>query len=430
MAQVSPGRQAAARTLAATGRGRRLDLAFEAEARGLDARERGFARALSYGTVRLRGRLDHLLAPHVRRGIETLDPPVLDVLRLGLFQVLYLEVPDYAAVSQAVEMSRARGRGRAAGLVNAVLRAAARAGDGPDRFPDPDRDPGAWLAAWGSHPRWLVDRWLGRWPVDEVARLVEANNRVPPLYLAPLDGDLERAVDRLGAAGFQARSLPVPGVVELGEVDPAAALEAAPGYIQDPGAALVCRYAAPRPGCQVADLCAAPGGKALSLARTAGYVLAADRSERRLGLLAGSVRRTGLPIGLVVARAESPPVSSVDLLLLDVPCTGTGTLRRHPDARWRLTPEAPAEMARVQRGILAGSASVVRTGGHVVYSTCTLEAEENRGVVDAFMAEHPEFRPDPVEVPGVAVSGDGWLEVLPQHTGFDGAFAARLVRTS
>ncbi|UCC26986.1 MAG: hypothetical protein JSU98_07735 [Gemmatimonadales bacterium] len=424
----------------------RLDLALDRSIRGLEPRERSFARELAFGTVRLQGRLDHLLAPHVKGGLRRLHGDVLRILRLGLYQVLYLDVPDYAAVSQAVDQSRAVGQGRAAGLVNAVLRAAGRSGAGPERFPAPEDDPVGFLTAWGSHPRWMVERWLRRWPFDEVRRLVELNNRVPDLFFVPASADaLESAaerllgepgaeVDTLPVAGTVVEVLPVPGVLRVAGIDPARLLERVSGFIQDPAAALVCRYAAPRLGSLVADLCAAPGGKALSLARRAGYVLAADPSEARLRLLRENVERLGLPVGVVRARAEEPPLDgrgtrAPDLTLLDVPCSGTGTLRRHPDARWRLAEDAPREMASVQARILRGAAPAVPSGGVLVYSTCTLEPEENLEVVNGFLGEHPDFRWLPPEDPELELDEAGWLEVLPQRTGYDGAFAARLVRT-
>ncbi|MDT8342662.1 MAG: transcription antitermination factor NusB, partial [Longimicrobiales bacterium] len=161
---MTPGRRAAFEALWRAQRGMRLDRALEAAAGRLDPREHGFARALAYGTARLQGRLDHLLAPHAHGGLARLHPRVLLVLRLGLYQLLYQDVPDHAAVSQAVSQARSVGQGRAAGLVNAVLRSAARAGADGASFPDPQRDPAGYLSTWGSHPRWLVERWLARWP--------------------------------------------------------------------------------------------------------------------------------------------------------------------------------------------------------------------------------------------------------------------------
>ncbi len=364
----------------------------------------------------------------MRRGLSGVEPRILDVLRLGAYQLLHMDgVPAYAAVSQAVEQAGRRG----GGFVNAVLRAVGRSGEDPARFPDPDADPAGWLATWGSHPRWLVERWLARWPRADVEALVEADNQVPPLTLFPLVDETE-ALRRLDAAGI--------GATPVGEgtgclrlepgSDPRAALAAVPAVVQDPAAALVVRYARPDPGAWVADLCAAPGGKALALSREAPYVLAADRSATRLGLVRENAERVGGRVLPLVARAERPPLRGAPFVLVDVPCTGTGTLRRHPDARWRLGEDDPALLAAVQEAILEGAAEVVTPGGLLVYSTCTLEPEENEARVEAFLAAHDEFRMEPPEgMDSTVLDAEGRLTVLPWRSGFDGAFAARMRRS-
>lgn len=431
---LSPGRTAALGVMAEVARGRRLDRAFDRRTRGLSDLERRFAHELSYGTVRFRGRLDHLIALHLDRPLDRLERPVLDVLRLGAYQVLFMEVPSYAAVSQAVDLVRAAGASKASGLVNAVLRAVARAGDDASQFPSFGDDPAAYLSTWGSHPRWMIDRWLARWSADEVRRLVEANNRVPPLAIVPLlRGDEARAqaiaaIEALGGraapAGRGADALVVEGVgVE-------AVLERVPAFVQDPAATLVGRFVDVRPGQIVADLCAAPGGKALYLARAGAYVVASDPSMSRLALLADNVARTGLSVRVVRARAEAPPVATADVVLVDAPCTGTGTLRRHPDARWRLSPGDVSSLARVQARIVRGAARAVPSGGLLVYSTCTLEVEENEGVVDGFLEAHGDFHGEFAPALGFDdVDDRGRLAVSPARSGFDGAFAARMRRT-
>jgi len=346
-----------------------------------------------------------------------------------------MQVPAYAAISETVDLARAVGSGRAAGLVNGVLRSLQREGVPEDAWPDRDADPAGRLAAERSHPRWLVERWLARWPTEEVERLLDLDNRVPPLRLVPADGDAEGAARALERAGMAVEIEPLPGTLRVTTSDVPRALAAHPSFVQDAGAALVCRYAAVPPGARVADVCAAPGGKALSVARTAGYLLAADPSAPRLALVRESAERLGLPIGIVRARAERPPALGLDVVLVDAPCTGSGTLRRHPDARWRLGPEDPARMAAVQARILRGAAGAVRPGGLLVYSTCTLEPEENRGVIEAFLRDRPDFAPAPPDDPELPVV-DGALEVLPQRHGpahdpaqaFDGAWAMRMRR--
>lgn len=415
-------------------RGRRLDVSMERWGRTLEPRDRAFLHELVYGVSRLRGRLDHLLGRRVHGGADRLDPPVLEVLRLGAYQILYMGgVPRYAAVSQAVDQARSVSGQGAAGLVNAVLRGVAEDGDGPGLFPDFETDPAGFLERWGSHPRWLVDRWLARWPPDEVRALVEADNRRSPLYLVPLDGTPEEAREALEAKGV--RSRPVgrgTSCLHLrAGTRPAAALDALPSYIQDPGAHLVTRYADVPSGTKVADLCAAPGGKAMALATRASYTLAADRSEVRIRMIRDNVRRTGARMGLVVADARRPPLVAAEAVLLDVPCTGTGTLGRHPDGRWRLKPESMNDMIHLQREILDAGAGLVPPGGLLVYATCSLEPEENHEQVAAFLSRRPDFRVEATGAPGKEyLDGDGFLSVTPQRHGFDGAFAARMRRVS
>ncbi|OYV67729.1 MAG: hypothetical protein B7Z72_09305 [Gemmatimonadetes bacterium 21-71-4] len=202
-------------------------------------------------------------------------------------------------------------------------------------------------------------------------------------------------------------------------------------HIQDPASTLVTRYAAIPVGATVADLCAAPGGKSVELARTAGTVLASDASLSRLKRVIENVKRLELDnVHPYVADARAPALRPVDVVLLDAPCTGTGTMRRHPDARWRLKPSDLAVMTALQAMLLASVADLVRPGGLLVYSTCSLEAEENDEQVARFLTGHPGWRlepPAPGTVPGDVLDG-GVLRVLPQRHGTDGAFAARLRR--
>ena len=425
-------RRVAFRVLAACTRGQRLDRALDTRAAALSPRDRHWVHALAYGVARLRGRLDYTIALHARRGPERLDAAVLDLLRMGAYQLHYMEgVPTYAAVSSTVKLARAAGAGRAAGLINAVLRASARAGSPADAFPSRETDPEGHFTHWHSHPRWLVRRWLARWGATDTEALLRHDNGVPGLFFRPVGIEPEPALDRLRAAGLTATAAGLgSGCLRLAAgTDPARVLGAVPGVIQDPGAALVARYADPPPGALVADLCAAPGGKALVLSERAGYVLAADLSPPRLKLVTGSALRLGARVGAVVADAGAAPVRRADLVLVDAPCSGTGTLARRPDIRWRLTRTDPAKLGGVQSRLVAGASRAVSAGGLLVYSTCTLEPEENVDVVEGFLSRHPEFRREAPEDMDPEVMDDrGHLCVLPQSTGFDGAFAARMRR--
>jgi 16S rRNA (cytosine967-C5)-methyltransferase len=220
-------------------------------------------------------------------------------------------------------------------------------------------------------------------------------------------------------------SAPPVGLTELG------AYKQGLFHVQDPASTLVTKYACFATGAIVADLCAAPGGKAIELSRTAALVIASDASASRLARVAQNVMRLEAPnVALMVADARFPAIAGVDGALIDVPCTGTGTFRRHPDARWRLKTSDLAVLGALQRAIIRAAAAVVRPGGLLVYSTCSLEPEENDQQVESFLAEHPEWSLEPPPNGAVpdAVLDAGRLRVLPQRHGTDGAFAARLRR--
>ena len=372
----------------------------------------------------------------MKRGLESVQAGVRDSLRIGLYEILYVGgVPEYAAVSQAVDLAQSQGGRGVAGLANAVLRGIVRDGGGPENFPDPETHPVEFLSTWGSHPRWLIERWLARWSTADVRKLVEENNGVPPLSLRCLWDSPEEAVEALeaeqitvAAVGSGTGCVVISGNASLEE-----AMNVVPVVVQDPAAALVVSYADPSADASIADLCAAPGGKTLTLAARGNVVVAADRSIKRLRLVRENVNRVRqqggrrLRVNMVQADALAPSVSRPDMLLLDVPCTGTGTLRRNPDIRWSLTPDRLNEMAALQSRILDACADVVPSGGMLVYATCSLEPEENEEQIESFVARRSEFQMDPGEgVNGKFLNNQGYLYVVPQAFGFDGAFAARL----
>ena len=423
--------------------GQLADRAFAGMLAQVPARERQFTHELTYGTLRLRGRLDALLAPHVRRGLERVQPELLDVLRLGGYQLFEMgSVPAYAAVSQAVEQAKAIGGRGAGSFVNGVLQSLRRAGPA-EPWPSLEEDAVAHLSAWGSHPRWLVERWVERFGAADTAALVRANNQRPALYLRPVGVSVEEAAARLAGAGIQSERPDLggfgAGVVarDVLEVLPPAnvvdALAAVPAVVQDPAASLVTHAVAAPPGGVVADLCAAPGGKTMGVAGdvTDAFVVAADLTPMRLVRLRENLERTGLSnVRVIVADARRPPLGRADVVLIDAPCTGTGTLRRHPDGRWRLTPDDLAALVALQREILDGAAALVPPGGSLLYATCSLEAEENEDQVDAFLSRHADFVLEPIEEVHESVRDErGRLVVRPWILGVDGAFAARLRRT-
>jgi 16S rRNA (cytosine967-C5)-methyltransferase len=280
-----------------------------------------------------------------------------------------------------------------------------------------------------------VARWLARWSAADVAKLLTANNAEAPIIVRPYGVVREQLEAMLEGAGVTVQEIPlVPDSLQLGAgvaLTELGAFKQGLFFVQDPGATLVARYAAVPAGAVVADLCAAPGGKALEMSRTARLVVASDKASQRVDrMMLGIGRVDATNVLTVVADAMHPAIRPVDVVLIDVPCTGTGTFRRHPDARWRLKVSDLAVMGAIQRGILRAAAAVVKPGGLLVYSTCSLEPEENDMQVDAFLSAHPEFTLEPPAAGTVSadVLDNGRLRVLPQLHGVDGAFAARLRR--
>jgi len=432
---ATPARWAALAVLRAVRGGEFVDQALPRELAPLDARDRAWTRELTLGVIRLRGRIDHVLGSFAHRPLDTLDPDILDILRLGAYQLLEMDgVPPWAAVSQSVELARP-GHPSATGLVNAVLRAVRRSGgsvEGPSRTADPI----GWLSTQGSHPAWLAERWIRRFGIEGASALIDANNSRPPLYLRPVGIKVGTAVERWREVGIACERVEaVPELVMLDEARTVLdALARVPSIAQDPAAALVVRYVAPEEGAIVADVCAAPGGKTIGLASGTGsasprLVLAADASIQRLGRLLENLERVGpVPVRVHVADARKPAIRNADVVFVDAPCTGTGTFRRHVDGRWRVGPGDLMALMALQSQILDGAATIVAPGGLLVYATCSLEDEENDGRVAAFLERHEDFHLESPDGFDSEFLDDGMLRVLPQAHGFDGAFAARLRR--
>lgn len=431
---VTASRRIAAEVCGDLRAGALLDVALERRVAGLEPRDRRWVLELLAGMLRRRAMLDAMLVPCVSGGLGRLDPDVLDLLRLGAQQLLGMDrVPAYAAIAQTVELAKARhGRG-AGGLVNAVLRRVDRERGG--LAPETPTDPVEALALAHSHPRWLVARWVARWGAEETARLLACHDAPAPVIVRPYGTTREGLSAMLAADGVTVSAPPlIPDGVQLGSGAPLTSLTAfreGRFFVQDPAATCVVRFAAVAPGDTVLDVCASPGGKALELSRTAGLVVAADRHAARVARLRANVARVGgRNVRVVMADARHPAVRPVDAVLVDAPCSGTGTMRRHPDARWRLKPSDLAVTAAQQRTILDAAAAAVRPGGLLVYATCSLEPEENDEQVERFLATHPAFtlEPPPAGAVPASVLDGGRLRVLPQRHGTDGAFAARMRR--
>jgi len=389
---------------------------------GLAERDRRLAYELSAGVLRRQRELDTALE------LDRADPRLHDVLRLGAYQLRWLtRVPSHAAVSTSVELARQTVGEGVTGYVNHALRklsGARRTEHGAET----------------THPDWLVARWSARFGVDETMDLVTWNDHRPAITLQPARWNLDRLRREIRELGVEVTDAPYGAGLQLSAAPSSVlpALKELPGYtegafiVQDPAHALVSRFAAIPRGGLVYDACAAPGGKAVALEAAGARVLAGDARHERMGRLTDTTRRAGVAIHCLAANLEAAPLrhGSIDAVLVDAPCSATGTMRRHPDARWRLHRAVFARAAERQERLLAAAAALVRPGGLLIYATCSLEPEENEHVVESFLSRHQEFTrsPRPDAIPAELLTRAGDFQSLPQRHGIDGAYAARLVR--
>ncbi len=379
-----------------------LDGAIDAARRLVtDARDVALLRELVTGTLRWQGAIDGVLAPLCRMPLARLDREVLTSLRLGAYQLLYLDrVPASAVVDDAVALVRSAKKTSATGLVNALLRKIAR---GERGAPPPDGDEAEMLARATSHPAWLVRRWLARRSRAEVEAWLAFNNTPAPMTLRvnplvnPDRAAVAAALARYGVVTEPCRYAPLGLIVRDG--NPLGTPPYADGscLVQDEGSQLAALVAPVTPGMRVLDVCGAPGGKTLAYAAVTGpdgLVVAADVRSRRVRLLAETVARghaTGTGIVHIAEGGPLPFRALFDVVAVDAPCSGLGTLRRDPDIKWRRTPEDLVRFAARQLDLLHRAGAVVRPGGCLVYTTCSSEPDENADVVARFLVENPAF---------------------------------------
>lgn len=386
----------------------------------LPPRERGQARALVMATLRNLGPIDRALAAKLNK-----PPPdrVVNLLRIGAAQLYYMEAPDFAVVSTSVDLAAGQPETRAfKGLVNAVLRALAREGA-------PSFD------ARVLCPDWLLARWTAAWSEADALKMSAMIAEEPSTDLS-----FRSAPDPALIEVLQAR--PLPG--GAWRTDRGGALTEWPGFedgdwwVQDVAAAIPARLFHIKPGQTAVDLCAAPGGKTLQLAAAGAEVVAVDRSAARLRRVSENLARLGLKAEAVAADAADWADDRVfDAVLLDAPCTATGTFRRHPDVLWASRPGDVAPLAQSQARLLDSAARRVSPGGRLVYCVCSLEPEEGEGQVDRFLRRHPDFRLEPIAcgeggAPEPSITPQGALRILPFHLdgGADGFFAVRFIRNA
>lgn len=473
---TAPARTAAYRALQAIDR-RHLDLpaALAAARRSMaDQRDQALTAEIVTGTLRWRAALDHAVLRVATRPIAAIDPDVLTVLRLSLYQIFHLDrVPASAVVDDAVNLVRAARKSSATGFVNAVLRTTlrtrrhailpARPADATDREAALD-----YLSVTQSHPRWLVARWLDRYGLDAADAWVQFNNAQAPLTLRALgpaatettpadataDGTTDPSTTGLGAARDTLAAVLAAQDVHTEPTrwapDGLTVTSGTPlrdgghsgylvqGYlVQDEASQLVALVVGAQPGQRVLDLCAAPGGKTTALAAAVGHtgrVVACDSRKARVALLCDTVRRTGTT-NVRIVRADARMGVAVrpvfDRVLVDVLCSGLGTLRRDPDIKWRREAADLIALAHDQLAILRHAMQAVGPAGRLVYATCSSEPEENEDVVHAALALEPGFRlrrPDPHPALAGFIDEQGAFRTVPFAHGLEAFYAATLER--
>ncbi len=387
--------------------------------------DRGLARELTFGVVRREMPLNRMLEHLLKRPLKEIEPPLVTILQLGLYQIVYADqIPAHAAVHETVELAKHVGRLRWGGFVNGVLRSATRLcreefttapasqavpiSDGRFRllaepvFPNPLQDRTGYFSWAYNYPAWIAERWSSRWSLETLQQIGDWQRSAPPIFVRVnlLKTTRDALQRQFEASGLNVVSEPLP---ESLRVISGGRVEEWPGYaeglfsVQDLSAMHAARRLNPSPGENVLDLCAAPGGKSCHLAelmQNQGDVVAVDVEPFRLDKIVENSRRLELPAVQAVLVQEDGrdlPRGPFDAVLADVPCSNTGVLGRRPEVLWQLTPESIAELTVLQARLLRQGADRLKPGGRLLYSTCSIESEENEQIVDAFLHERPDF---------------------------------------
>ena len=403
----------------------------------LSAQDAALCSRIVYGVMQNELLLNWYLSAYCTQKLDHLQPPLADILRIGAYQILFLDkVPDHAAVSESVELCRTNGRSAASGLVNAVLRKVAQNKSNLPPLPEGNI---ARLSIAYSHPQWLVKKLVSLLGVEEAERFLRIDNEAAPMTVQvnPLKTDADALARELAGDGVKA--VPhgwVPDCFELsgtGDLTTLTAFYQGRFTVQDAAAKLVTYAAGFEKGQDVLDVCAAPGGKSFAAAfamENEGHILACDLHENKLRRIREGAQRLGITC-IETACADGRVfreewAGRFDTVICDVPCSGLGIIRKKPDIRYKDVHEFKA-LPDIQRAILENSARYVRPGGVLVYSTCTVLPEENENVTDAFLSSHPEFIYEEFSLPN-GEAAPGYLTLWPQRNGTDGFYLSRMRR--
>lgn len=420
-----------------------LDKLLDVELRSTEVADvdKSLLAEIVHGVMRWQGRLDWVLNGFTHGNFSKSEVNIKNALRVALYQIMFLtQVPHYAAVNEAVEfIKKIRGE-KAANLVNAVLRNIIRSLDGI-HYPKIEDDLLQYLAVYYAHPLWMVKRWAARFEREDLEKLLIANNEIPGLtlrinkvkiapteFLSLLD---KQQVHYTGSAFIDY----FVKVKSLGGISQLNIFQSGYFSIQDESAALPVLLLDPQKGERVIDMCAAPGGKTTYIAEimnNEGEILAVDKYESKLKLITSSCERLGLHnVKAIIADSNELSTPQADKVIVDAPCSGLGALRKKPDMKWKREPEDIPRIVPQQRRLLESGAKLVKPGGVLVYSTCTMEPEENGELILSFLAQHQEFKIDDASrfVNHSVVTEKGWVETFPHRHHIDGSFAVRMIKT-
>jgi 16S rRNA (cytosine967-C5)-methyltransferase len=419
-----------------------LDKLLDVELRSdeLNDLDKRFLTELTHGVVRWKTRLDFIIEQFCKNKFAMQDPNIRNAMRVALYQILFLsKIPHAAAVNEAVEfVKKIRGQ-KAANLVNAVLRNIIR---NLNKLPTPDHetDPVQYLSIMYSHPSWMVKRWVDRYGLYETEQLLSANNERPTIVVRA--NTLKTTADELvklfeGRNIRNTRSKYLENFIKVGHLSGIYNLDLfEKGYfsVQDESSGLVVKLLDPKPGETVIDLCSAPGGKTTfigELMKNQGKIIAVDKYEHRLNLVKQSCERLGVEnVEFIPKDALEVDVEPADKVLVDAPCSGLGVIQKKPDIKWQRELSDIRNLAKTQIELLEKASKLVKNSGVIVYSTCTIEPEENIEVVKEFLSRHPKFKIDDARnyLPSDIVNGEGCMETYPHKHDMDGGFAVRLIK--
>lgn len=419
-----------------------LDKLLEAELRSgeLNDFDKALLMEIVHGVLRWQSKLDWVLNGFFHGNFAKAEVTVRNTLRAALYQILFLDkVPDHAAVNEAVDfIKRIRGD-KAGGLVNGVLRNIIRNKEGI-HYPDVQNDAALYLSTMYSFPLWMVKRWMNRFGFYETEKLLEAQNQKPGLTLRvnTMKTSIEdfRKMFDLQNITYEASSfLPMfMRTTNLTNISNSEIFRRGFFTIQDESAGMAANLLDVKPGERVIDLCSAPGGKTTffgEVMKNQGTIVAVDKYQTRLNLVRSSCERLGITnVELVAADAAEYQTEPADKILIDAPCSGLGVLSKKPDIKIKREMRDINEVVKIQEQLLNNAATLLKPGGALVYSTCTIEPEENFIVVKRFLSGHPEFEIDHAAKFGneQLVSPDGFIETFPHRNGVDGSFAIRLIK--